>query len=249
MRSAYRKTLVASARTRLTPWRWLWLVGALVGCASGMEATAPSPAPQVTPQPAATEPAPDPAVAVAEPPPPAAEPKPRRDLEPEESFEPIELTDQQRTRARAIQRHVRQAAQRFDIEPNLLNAIIWAESKFNPKARNRSGARGLMQLMPGTSKAMAKKLGRPNRPYDPAFAVQAGAQLLAILKTKFDGDRELMLFGYARGTGSVRKWQREGGDIPEGVQKFIARVTRAQRTFDGLGWPEATAELTPAARR
>jgi soluble lytic murein transglycosylase-like protein len=153
-------------------------------------------------------------------------------------FEPIQLSDEQLRRARALQPLVAKAAREHQIDANLLNGIIWVESKFNPKVRNKkSGAQGLMQLMPGTSKAMAKRLKRPNRPYDPAFATQAGAKLLSILAGKFEGDEALMLFAYARGGGTVRKWQDTGKPIPEGVQKFIARVRRAQATFDAMGWP------------
>ena len=97
-----------------------------------------------------------------------------------------------------------------------------------------------MQLMPKTGKAMAKRLERRFKPYDPEFSVQAGAKLLSILLGKFDDDVELALFGYARGGGRVRRYLREGGEIPEGVVKFIARVRRAQYTFEQLGFPELT---------
>ena len=96
-----------------------------------------------------------------------------------------------------------------------------------------------MQLMPRTGKAMAKKIGRRFRPYDPELSVHAGAKLLAILLERFGGDEKLALFGYARGSGAVRKWQKNGGQIPEGVRKFIARVTRARHTFAQLGFPAA----------
>ncbi len=162
-----------------------------------------------------------------------------RDRAASTAFEPVPLTDLERSRARAVQRHVRAAAKQFELDPNLLNGIIWAESKFNPKARSRAGARGLMQLMPVTSKAMAKRLGRAHQPYDPAFSIFAGAQLLALMHERFDGDETLMLFAFARGGGTVRKYQREGGEIPQGVLDFIDRVDRARRTFDQIGFPDA----------
>jgi soluble lytic murein transglycosylase-like protein len=150
-------------------------------------------------------------------------------------YEPLALDGDQLARARKVQRYVRAAAAEYEIDPNLLNGIIWAESKFQPRARNRSGARGLMQLMPKTSQAMAKQMARPNRPDDPEFSIAAGACLLSILLSKFDGDEELALFGYARGSGSVRAWQSRGEtEIPEGVRKFIERVRRARATFAAL---------------
>jgi hypothetical protein len=214
-----------------------------LGCASRPSASANSPA--------------EASVAEATEPPPAAQPRRARkgqDATPTASaavpapkrskkarqpaFEPLDLDNKQMTRARRVQPIVARVSHEYGVDANLINGIIWAESKFNPKARNRSGARGLMQLMPKTSKAMAKRIGRPNRPYDPDFAVTAGTHLLSGLLEKFDGDEELALFGYARGGGSVRKWQSSGkSELPEGVQKFIARVRRAQATFDGLGFP------------
>lgn len=168
---------------------------------------------------------------------PAPAPDPAKSPPPD----PISLSDTQLARARAVQKHVIEAAAEYDVDPNLINAIIWNESKFDPKARNRSGARGLMQLMPTTSKAMARALGVANRPYDPEFSIRAGTYLFSRLRDKFDGDVELALFGYARGSGGVRSWQERGGPMPEGVQKFIARVRRAKATFDSLGFPRPSA--------
>jgi soluble lytic murein transglycosylase-like protein len=151
----------------------------------------------------------------------------------------IRINAEQLERARALQPLVARAAAEHEIDPNLLNGIIWVESKFNSRARNKkSGAQGLMQLMPGTSKAMAKRLERPNRPYDPEFATMAGAKLLSVLSGKFGADETLMLFAYARGGGTVRKWQKSEDPMPKGVLKFIDRVHRAQRTFAAMGFPE-----------
>lgn len=199
---------------------------------------APAPAPVAPePTPATPEPAPEPAPQ----PEPEPRPQPKRKPQPknEPAPEPLELSDEQLARARKIQPLVATAAKEHGVDPNLLNGVIWSESKFNPKAYNRrSGARGLMQLMPKTGKAMAKRLERRFKPYDPEFSVQAGAKLLSILLGKFDDDEELALFGYARGGGRVRRYLREGGEIPEGVLKFIARVRRAQYTFEQLGFPD-----------
>ncbi|MEM6993871.1 MAG: lytic transglycosylase domain-containing protein [Myxococcota bacterium] len=215
------------------------LVLAVVSIGFGCAAQ-PRPEPVLPPAPPAETPAvvePEPvAEAPAPPVEPDPEPVPSVDVE-EPTFEPLKLSEEQLKRARMVQQHVIAAAAEYGVDPNLLNGVIWNESKFNPKARNRSGAKGLMQLMPKTGKAMAKRLNRRFRPYDPEFSVHAGALLLSVLLGKFDDDEELALFGYARGGGRVRRYQREGGEIPEGVTKFIARVRRAQRTFAELGFP------------
>lgn len=216
--------------------RHLALGGLLaVGCATTSPAPQPDPP---APQPVAkAEPAPEPApVAAPEPPEPSVEPAPA----PEPDFEPLKLDDAQMKRARKLQPLVKQASADHGVDANLINGIIWTESKFNPKARNRSGAKGLMQLMPITARGMGKKLGRPVRVYDPEFSIQAGAKLLSIMLDRFEGDEELALFAFARGGGRVRSWQANGEtEMPEGVQKFIARVRRGQKTFEMLGFPEA----------
>lgn len=197
-----------------------------------LSACAGTPAP--TPAPAQPEP-PAPTTAAPEEPEPA-EPEP----EPEPELPPLELTDAELARARSMQRIVARAASEHGVDANLINGIIWVETKFNARARNPSGARGLMQLMPVTSKAMAKRLGRKHAPMDPDFSVHAGTKLLAQLTEKYEGDEELALFGYARGIGSVANWRETPGQpMPEGVQSFIRKVRRAQAKFVELGFPDA----------
>lgn len=222
---------------------------ALLAMALGLACAATttvSPAPPVAEPAAAVEPEPTP-----EPPPRVAEVEPTPDPPPSEPapepFDPLKLSDEQLQRARRIQKYVTVAAAEYGLDPNLLNGVIWVESKFNPKARNRSGAKGLMQLMPKTGQAMARAIKRRHRPYDPEFSVHAGAKLLSILLNKFDGDEQLALFGYARGGGRVRAYLRDDGEIPAGVVKFIAKVDRARKTFDALGFPapDSTLASTP----
>lgn len=207
----------------------------LAGCKPTVSSTKPPAAPKAEPNPVASPVSPDVEPKVVEPGDAEAVPGDAPLHKPTAgAFEPIAFNDDSLKRIAKVQRYVTAAASRRALDPNLLNAIIWTESKFHPRARNRSGAKGLMQLMPRTSRAMAKRLGRASRPYDPEFAVEAGALLLSILLEKFDGDIDLALFGYARGSGSVRKWQGTNEPMPEGVRKFIAKVRRAQRSFAEL---------------
>jgi soluble lytic murein transglycosylase-like protein len=201
-------------------------------CARPPAATAP---PAATPTPA-VEPAPPPA------PPARAQAAPTPAPAPTlaaPTYEPLELSNAELARARSVQRIVAKAAQEHGVDANLINGIIWVETKFNARARNRSGARGLMQLMPVTSRAMAKRLRRAHKPTDPDFSIHAGTKLLSQLTEKYDGDEELALFGYARGIGSVAKWRTTPGQpLPQGVQAFITKVRRAQATFVELGFPD-----------
>lgn len=174
-------------------------------------------------------------------PPAEVSPRPHGSMELEKleksAFVPISLSEDQLRRACRVQAIVAKASMSEGIEPNLINAIVWLESKFDPKAHNRSGARGLMQLMPTTSKAMAQALRRQNRPYDPDFSIHAGAHLVRVLLEKFEGDEQLALFGYARGSGRVRAWQKTREPLPTGVRSFIEKVERGRRTFEAMGFP------------
>lgn len=199
------------------------LVGSMTHCAGKGASTAGSETPRADP----------PSAEVSSPPRGSTEIE--RAKEP--AFVPIALTEDQLRRACRVQAIVAKASTSEGVEPNLINAIVWLESKFDPKAYNRSGARGLMQLMPTTSKAMAQALRRQNRPYDPDFSIHAGAHLVRVLLEKFEGDEHLALFGYARGSGRVRAWQKTREPLPDGVRSFIEKVERGRRTFEAMGFP------------
>ncbi|MBK6921147.1 MAG: transglycosylase SLT domain-containing protein [Deltaproteobacteria bacterium] len=152
-------------------------------------------------------------------------------------------TDADLPRIRALQPKIRAAAQRHGVDPHVMNAIIWHESHFNASARGPGGAAGLMQLMPTTSKSLAKRLHRANRPFDPDFNLDAGAYLLSRLLTIFDGDLDLALAGYALGHVAVRRRLEAGEPLPDRTQRFIAKVHAWSAAFAQLD------ELALAARR
>jgi soluble lytic murein transglycosylase-like protein len=158
------------------------------------------------------------------------------------TFEPLALRDEDLARIRRVQPIVRRAASEYGLDPNLVNAVIWVESKFNPRARGPAGARGMMQLMPRTSQSLAKKLGRSHRPYDPEFNILAGTYYLARLVEKFDGDEQLALAGYSRGAGRIKALVANGEPLPEGTQKFIRKILRAKATFSATLGPERSPE-------
>lgn len=127
-------------------------------------------------------------------------------------------------RIQAVQPLIREAATELGVDASVVNAIIWHESRFHARAKGPGGAAGLMQLMPTTSKSLAKRLGRAHKPYDPAFNVYVGAYLFSRLLKIFDGDQELALAGYALGHVAVRKRVAAGEPLPERTQRFIAKV-------------------------
>lgn len=184
--------------------------------------------PTASTPPSDASPPPEPRVVAVQP----VEPPPRQ-VEPLPTLPAIEppWTDEDVPRIRKYQPLVYSAAKEYGIDPHVLNAIIWHESKFHANARGPGGAAGLMQLMPSTSKAVARKLGRANKPYDPKYNVVAGAWLLHRLLEIFEGDEELALAGYALGSGAVRKRLAAGEPLPDKTQRFIRRVDEWSQAF------------------
>ncbi|MCC7369075.1 MAG: lytic transglycosylase domain-containing protein [Chloroflexi bacterium] len=119
---------------------------------------------------------------------------------------------------------VDQAAQKYGVDPALIAAVMKTESNFNPDAVSRAGARGLMQLMPGT----ARGLGVTD-PSDPLQAVMGGAKLLGQLLDKYKGNTELALAAYNAGSGAVDKF----GGIPpyDETRKYVPLVMGAYEGF------------------
>ena len=138
---------------------------------------------------------------------------------------------EERAKILAVQPHVRAAALKYKVDPDLINAMIWVESKFNPKARGPGGSAGLMQLMPSTARALAKQMGERSRPYNAEFNVRAGTYYLARMIRKFDGNQRLGIAAYNAGPGNVRKWQKAGSGLPSQSQRYVAKVLAAKKRF------------------
>lgn len=102
--------------------------------------------------------------------------------------------------------HVKAAAKATKLDPALIHAVISAESGYNPSARSRAGAVGLMQLMPQT----AARYSVTNR-FDPAQNIHGGAHYLRDLLHMFNNDLRLALAAYNAGEGAVARY---GNRIP-----------------------------------
>lgn len=97
---------------------------------------------------------------------------------------------------------IEEAAAKFQIDSDLIHAVIQAESSFNALAESPVGAQGLMQLMP----VVQEELGVRN-PFDPRENVMAGAAYLKRLLDRHDGDISLALASYNAGPGNVDRYR------------------------------------------
>jgi hypothetical protein len=119
---------------------------------------------------------------------------------------------------------IERAAGIHGISPGLVKAVIHVESGFNPRAVSPKGARGLMQLMPGT----ARSLGVVNS-FSPAHNILGGTKHLARLLQRFKGDTRLALAAYNAGEEAVA---RHGGVPPyRETIDYVRRVLALQRRY------------------
>ncbi len=113
---------------------------------------------------------------------------------------------------------IHQTALRHRLPPELLHAVIRAESAYNPSAVSSAGAIGLMQLMPGT----AERYHVPDI-WDPAANLDGGAAYLRDLLDLFDKDLRLALAGYNAGENAVIRHGRNIPPYPE-TQTYVRKV-------------------------
>lgn len=113
-------------------------------------------------------------------------------------------------------------AEVFGVQPELVVAVIEAESAWNPRAVSKTGAVGLMQLMPDTAAAF----GVTNR-FDIAENIRGGVAYLASLAQQCRGDLRLILASYNAGPGRVLR-RGLGYRSPE-VNRYVARVAHLYR--------------------
>ena len=112
-------------------------------------------------------------------------------------------------------------ARRYDVNPALVKAVIHAESAFNPKAKSRAGAIGLMQLMPFT----AKRYGVED-PYNPEENIRGGVKYLRMLLNRYNNEHRLALAAYNAGEDIVDRHK-----VIPSYTETITYVDRVEKLF------------------
>jgi soluble lytic murein transglycosylase len=126
-------------------------------------------------------------------------------------------------------------AANYDLDPALLAAVIYRESRFDAGARSSSGAIGLMQLLPETAKGIALHTGgsrfRVADLYDPEINVRYGAFYLRRLLTKY-GDERLALAAYNAGQANVDEWRVQGkGIVFTETREYVDSVMKTRDIY------------------
>ena len=131
--------------------------------------------------------------------------------------QPAGLTDKQ-----IIEQNVQKAAAKYNLPPELIKAVIRAESNFKTNALSSAGAQGLMQLMPAT----AKELGVKNS-FDIEQNIDGGTKYLRKMLDRFGGNVRKALAAYNAGPGAVIKYN---GRVPyPETRQYVKRVIRFSR--------------------
>jgi Transglycosylase SLT domain len=127
------------------------------------------------------------------------------------------------------------AARRHAVNPRVVAAVIEAESDFQPKAKSRAGACGLMQLLPETARRFG--LQRKRDIFNPAKNIEAGVRYLRFLTERFGGDLSRVIAAYNAGEGAVDRF--------DGVPPFSETLGYVRRIYGTLGLSSLLSAVLP----
>ena len=130
---------------------------------------------------------------------------------------------------------VRGHAKQYDLDPALLAAVIYSESRFRPHVRSAQGAIGLMQLLPDTAQGIAVHTGgsrfRVDDLYNPELNIRYGSWYLRHLEEKYRDERTA-LAAYNAGQENVDEWRRDGKGIAFAeTRHYVKRVEQLKTLY------------------
>ncbi|MBI1909686.1 MAG: lytic transglycosylase domain-containing protein [Deltaproteobacteria bacterium] len=142
--------------------------------------------------------------------------KPKTGISEQKSFRPLSAKEEEQEE---INLAVQEASSKYNLPPELINAVIKQESHFNSRAVSPVGAQGLMQLMPSTAREMGVK-----NSFDIRQNVDGGSKYLRQMIDRFDGDLPKAIAAYNAGPGAVEK----AGGIPPyaETQNYVPSVLK-----------------------
>jgi soluble lytic murein transglycosylase len=135
---------------------------------------------------------------------------------------------------------IRDVSAEHDLEPTLVAAVVYTESRFRPEVRSHRGAYGLMQLLPRTATFIRDRSGIEGDYRDPKVNLRMGAWYLSYLEGRYMGDERLVLAAYNSGEGQVDSWISDRGfdvgeDIPfRETREYVENVLEARQTYEEL---------------
>jgi len=139
-----------------------------------------------------------------------------------------------------FQNEVQKYAKSNKIDPLFVNAVIAVESKFIHSAHSKSGAVGLMQIMPSTAQELSNELGEKSlykNLENPKTNIRLGVYYLKKLLIMFNGNKTLALAAYNAGSGNVSNWLKKDKSIKTNIENIPFEETRnyvskVLRTYD-----------------
>jgi len=125
---------------------------------------------------------------------------------------------------------IRKDAEKNGVDPFMIMGLIHQESYFNPRAKSRVGATGLMQLMPATGRELAQKLHSSGDLENPDVNIRLGTYHFRHLIDLFGGNPQLAIASYNAGQGNVLNWRRAAPHKP--LDEFLESMPFAEtRTY------------------